>query len=254
MENEKLSAAQNNEVVEIDLGQLFRAIWKKKWLVILAALVTGIIVFAVNAFIISPTYRVSFTAYVNNHSSSENTSSLSSGDTSAAQSLTYTYAAIITSRSVLVDAANVAGVSYEDTSELSDYVSTQVQEDTQLLTVYVTMKDADLAYAYAQAIASVAPDYISDIVEGSSMKVVSDPIPAEHKYSPRTGRNTAVGLILGALFAMIYVVIRELTDNRVKNEDALAEEFGISVIGTIPDFESAGSAKEYGYYGHYYKK
>ena len=253
MEKENREAVEQNDTVEIDLGQLFRAIWKNIWFVLLCMVLLGGLTLCVNVFVIHPTYRVNFTAYVNNHSSSDQTSSLNSADTSASQSLAYTYAAIMSSRSVLVDAAKQAKISYEDVDELSACVSTEVQDSTQLVDVHVTMQDPDEAYAFAKAIADIAPDYISEIVEGSSMKVVVQPEEATKPYSPHISRNTAIGIILGALIAMVIIVIRELTDTRVKNEDSLEEEFGISVIGTIPDFESAGSSKEYGYYGHYYQ-
>lgn len=245
----------DNEEVEIDLGRLMAAIGKHIGVVIVLALVCAIVTAAVNFFVIEPTYRSSFTAYVNNHSREGDATTLTSGDTSAAQSLAYTYAAIMSSRSVLVDAAKDAGLDYEY-DDLKDFVTTEVQNDTQLVNVYVTMKDPKESYAMAKAIEEVAPDYVSDIVDGSSMKIVTEAqLPDEH-YTPHRGRNTAIGAILGALVAIIIVVVMELSDTRVKSEDQLEEQFGISIVGTIPDFAEAadGDAHGYGYYGHSSKK
>ena len=255
MEENKSIRDNDSDVVEIDLGRLMKAILRKFWLVILLAFIVGTATLAVNEFLIDPTYRSYFTAYVNNHSQSgsDQTTTLTSGDTTAAQSLAYTYAAIMSSRSVLEDAAKDAGLDYEY-SELEGFVSTEVQSDTQLVNVYVTMKDPDEAYELAKAIESVAPDYVSDIVEGSSMKIVTEAEIPEGTYTPHVGRNTVVGAVLGALIAIVWIVILELTDTRVKSEDQLTEMYGISVIGSIPDYETASSGNSksygYGYYGH----
>ena len=58
--------------------------------------------------------------------------------------------------------------------------------------------------------------------------------------SPNILKNTAVGFLLGLLLAAAFVVIRELTDKRVRSESDLEEQFGIPVIGTIPDYRTTG--------------
>lgn len=242
---------QDNEEVEIDLGRIFRALWKNFLFIILATVLCGLIALLVSVFVIHPTYRTGFTAYVNNHSQTDSTSSLTSGDTTAAQSLTYTYASIMSSRSVVMDAAKTAGLDSSYTYDsLKECISTEVETDTQLVNLYVTMESADDAYNLAQAIEETAPDYITDIVDGTSMKIVSEAVYPDKKYSPSYSKNTIIGCVLGALLMIIIITVRELTDNRVKSSDQLEEMFGISVIGEIPDFKMASEGKYgYVYYG-----
>ena len=57
--------------------------------------------------------------------------------------------------------------------------------------------------------------------------------------------------MLGALLMAAYEIIRALMDNRVKSVKELEERFGISVMGTIPNFHSADAASGYG--GYYAK-
>ena len=102
-----------NKEVEIDLVQIARIILKKLWVIILGGIVGGIIALAVTLFLIDPTYRSSFTAYVNNRTASnQNTEMISSADASASQNLTHTYAAIMTSRPVVEQAIERAGLKY----------------------------------------------------------------------------------------------------------------------------------------------
>ena len=242
-----------NKEVEIDLVQIARIILKKLWVIILGGIVGGIIALAVTLFLIDPTYRSSFTAYVNNRTASnQSTEMISSGDTSAAQQLTHTYAAIMTSRPVVEQAIEKAGLDYRYES-VHNAISTSITSSTALITVNVTLTSAQDAQSLAQALAEVSPDYVSGIVEGSSMKVVSYPVIPSGQYAPSPKRNTAMGVLIGLVIMIALVVIRALTDTRIKSEKELEEEFGIRVIGTIPNFREAGHEKGGGY-SHYKAK
>jgi capsular polysaccharide biosynthesis protein len=240
----------NNAVTTIDLAEVARIIWKKKGFVLSLTFIGAFLALFITVAAIRPTYRSSFTAYINNHSttSDNNIDTLNSGDTAASQSLAQTYAVIMASRPVVEDALKQASLSYRY-EDISNCISTDLQTNTQLVTLHVTMQNAEDAKALADAIADIAPDYISNIVEGSSMKIVSSPVLATSRYSPSYSKNTLVGALLGLLFAIIIVVVRDLTDDRIRNVEDLEKRFGISIIGIIPDFSEASRKKDkYGYY------
>ena len=88
------SGARSQETT-IDLAKLFGMLWKNRMRVLAATLLGALIAFACTVLFIRPTYRASFVAFVNNRTTASSTDALSSGDTSAAQSLTYTYASIL---------------------------------------------------------------------------------------------------------------------------------------------------------------
>lgn len=250
MDNYTKRGTENRDEIEIDLWALFKAVWKGKWVVILVTLLFGILAFLYTQFLITPTYKTTLTAFVNNRSAttaSDTVDGLSSGDTSAAKQLTYTYASIISSRPVLEEAALQAGLGNLPYSALQKTVSASVQDNTQLVNLSVTMTDPENALRFAQAIATVAPDRLAEIVEGSSMKIVSYPtLPTRPNY-PSKRRNTILGMLLGAFLMAAYLVIRELLDTRVRSEQELEEKFGIPIIGTIPNFDSATGKSGYNY-------
>ena len=148
-----------NSVNEIDLAEIAGAIWKKKSFVILFAFLGACLALFITVAAIRPTYRSSFTAYINNHStnSENNIDSLNSGDTAASQSLAQTYAVIMASRPVVEDAIKQSKLSYSY-EEISDCISTSIQTNTQLVTLNVTMRNAKEAKALADSIKDIAPD------------------------------------------------------------------------------------------------
>lgn len=230
---------------EIDLLAIVKLVWGRKWLVLAAALVFGFITYLGTMFLIKPTYQASFTAFINNRSATDNdVQALTNGDTSAAQSLTYTYAAIMKSRAILEDAVNRAGLPYSyEAIDGGDAVSTSIENNTQLVTLYVTLEDPNEAYTLANAISEIAPGYLADIVDGTSMKIVTKPVIPDHKYAPNEVKNTVIGALLGFLLMVAVIVIREFIDDRVKSEDDLESRFGISVVGTIPNIHAAASRR-----------
>lgn len=234
-----------------DMLSLLRIIWNRKGLVLLITYIFGIASFLINSFLISATYRSSFTAYINNRTdaASSNTESLTSGDTSAAQSLTYTYAEILRSDPILEQAAERIGFDTEE-MDLNRIVTTSIGENTQLVYVYVTMDDPTRARDYAQSIADIAPQYLEEIVEGTSMKIVSTPKLATKQYEPNIRRGVVVASMMGLLAGMALVVILQLINTVIDSKEDLQELFDIPIIGTIPNFMSESDHRYGGKYGY----
>ncbi|MCD7919392.1 MAG: Wzz/FepE/Etk N-terminal domain-containing protein [Clostridiales bacterium] len=244
--NEEQNRGENSDVVEIDLLPLLKALWKGAWLIVTAMLLACSIFYLGTKAFITPTYQASFTAYVNNRTAStESTSTLTSSDLTAAKSLVYTYVQILTGRTVLESAAAEAGVDYSYT-EMSEYISANVVDDTEIIEVTVTVDSPETALALAEAMADIVPDYIAEIVEGSSMQIIDAPVLPTSIYSPNYLRNAVIGAFLGAVLAAAVIVLRELLDDTVKDEQEIEKRFGISVVGVIPDLASVDK-QGYGY-------
>ena len=237
-----MAGAKNERIenhTEIDLRMLATALWKHAGMILLVGIVCGALAFVGTHILVTPQYQSTFTAYVNNHGNQGGDSgTLTSSDLVASQSLVKTYSAVITSRSVLESAAAQAGAPY-DYSQLKQMVSTGSVDSTEIIRVSVTMPDPQMAAAVAQAISEVAGDYITKIVEGSSMQIVDQPVIPVTIYSPSYSKNAQLGIILGIFFSALIVMMKGLLDNRIKDANALEERYGIPIIGSIPNMEAA---------------
>lgn len=224
---------------EIDLLVLLRLLWQRILLILLAAIFMASLFGVLTKAFIAPTYQSGFTAFINNKTEAGQQTSVTNADTSAAESLANTYAEILHSRPVLEAAAkqNNLDKSYK---ELDDMVTTKIQVNTQLVNVSVTAESPEEAYFLAKTISEISPDYVSDIVEGSSMKIVSKPVKNLQKVGPSVSKNCMIGGLLGMLLAMAVIVVIEIMDTRIKSAEELEEAYGYSVVGSIPSFEGYG--------------
>ena len=248
---------QNGEM-EIDLLQLFRALWRNALVIILVAIIFGGIAFGGTFMFISPKYEASAMMYVNNSSVTlGNTSvSITSGELSAAQTLVSTYIVILKSRTTLDEVIQESGVPYT-VDKLSKMVNASAVSGTGIFKVTVQSSSPTEAELLANTIARVLPDRISDIVDGSSVRVVDYAIVPAHRSSPSYTKNTAIGVLAGVVLVAGIICLREILtsgeDVIIHSSDDLAELFpDIPVLAVVPDMRMTSKKGYYSAYSSYY--
>lgn len=237
----------------IDLLHIFKFLWRKIWIVILAALLAASVGFGLSAFLIKPTYSSTIMLYVNNSSFSlGNTSfSISSSEITAAQSLVKTYGEILDNRTTLervIEKANV-DYTYED---LHKMIASGSSNDTEIMYVTVTTNDPYEAAKIANCIAEVLPVRIAEIIDGASMEVVDSAVPNLRKVAPSITKYTAVGLILGAVLSVIVLAIIAMMDDRIHDEDYIIETYEYPILAKIPNLVDTDGKNKYSKYSKYY--
>lgn len=244
--------------MEIDLLELFRALWKRALAIILVAVIVGTAAFAVTLFFVSPKYKATASMYVNNSSFSFGSTSfsISPSELSASNSLVSTYIFILKSRTTLEDVIAKAGLSY-DYEELSGMITTEALSGTAAFTVTVESESPAEAELIANTIAQLLPDRIAEIVDGSSVRIVDYAIIPAHRSSPNYIKNTAIGVLLGGFLAAGIVTVRFINDESryevIHSADELREIYpDITVMALIPDMRL--SDKKGYYYSSYYGK
>ena len=252
--DEKINNGREN--VEVDLRKLLMLYLRKWWLIAICVVVLGGIVLAYTSFFVTPQYRANTTIYVNSFRSdkSNELEYVATGNLNASKMLVGTYIKIISSNTVLDRVIDRAGLD-QTADELRRMMAAEQVEDTEMFRVYITHPDPQVAADVANAIANEAPDAIQEYVEGSSAKVVDYATVPETLHSPDYNRNTALGCLVGAVLAGIYLTILHLLDVRIRTAEDLKVLFDIPVLGQIPEFlspetkgaESGYSRKAYGY-------
>ena len=248
---EKDYKSERKNEVEIDLVPILKTLLSKLWVMILVGCIVAGIAFGAAKLFVKPTYRCGFSAYVNNqHAQATEKSILTNSDLAAAQQLTKTLSYIIRSNTILTASLQSinSDLSYEQFNRM---VSTEIKDETELISVYVVNENPQLAYDLANAIAKTAPSYMADIVEGSSMKIVDYPVFSQVRYQPSYMKYALLGFAFGFLLIVVIVLIRYFKDDTVRGEDDVEQRFGLPILGVLPDNTSSSRNKD-GYYSYEY--
>ena len=249
------AAVQNNDALEIDIKRVFKAVWKRFWLVALSAFLAAVLVFFATVYLITPQYQSAATFYVNNGSLSVGGTSISltSGDITAAKSLVDTYIVILKSRACLTDVIDYAGIdiSYED---LYRMVTAHSLNETEIFQVVVTHTDPAEAEKIANAIAYILPKRIASIVEGTSANVVDYAVRPAEPSSPSRLKNTLFGFLIGALLSTLTLAIREIFDTTSRTEEDLEQVSSHPILAAVPDMSVSSKGGYYYGYGKSKKK
>lgn len=232
---------------EINIIPLLKEMLKKLWLMVLVGLIVGGAVFVGAKMLIKPTYRSGFTAYVNNKQSKENSDYLTSSDVSASKQIVQTYQKILTSNTILTAAAQSLDVD-STYAILQGKVTTEIKDETEIISVYVVDTDPQFAYDYAQAISKTAPQYMAQIVEGSSMKIIDYPEYSDSRFKPNYIRFGLIGFLIGVVLVAVFVIIRYFLDDTVKTENDIESRYTIPILGVIPDISRASNNRSDYYY------
>lgn len=246
MENQE---RDNQENYTIDLQHLLKSLWKHAWIIVLCGVLAAAVGLLLAAVVISPEYQASIKLYVNNSSSSSGnqSSSISQSDLNAAQSLVKTYAEMLDSRYVWERVVEKADVDFT-WKEVSKMVECTSSNNTEVMLVTVTCDNPYEASDIANAIADVLAVRISEIIEGSSMKVVDPAVPDKQKVGPSVSKYTLLGFMLGAVLAAGVIVVLTLLDDTMHDEDYILKTYNYPILGTVPDLASTGNGKAYAYY------
>ena len=236
----------------IDLMEIFSLLVRRLWLITLSALLFGAAAFGYTFFLIEPEYQASTLLYVNNSDISvgSSTFSITASDLTAAQRLVSTYVVILKSRTVLNEVIEKADVDYTY-SQLNEMISAGAVNSTEVLRIVVTCTSPTDAERIANTIAEVLPERIPEIVNGSDVRIVDYAVIPSVRSSPSYTKNTAIGIVIGAVISIIGVLLAYLLDENIHSEDYLTQSYpDIPLLAVIPEM---GSARQSGRYGYGYR-
>ena len=153
-----------NDEISIDIKRLFHAVWSRKWLILTVSVLCAIVVWTVTFFFVTPTYEASAMFYVNNmNQTNSSQNGLSSSDIAASKNLVESYIIILRTKESLTSVIEYAGIDlhYET---LSDMITAEAVDETEILNVIVTSDDPEEAAKLANAIIAVLPGRITSII------------------------------------------------------------------------------------------
>ena len=226
---------QENQMVEIDIVSLLKTIWKRKFLIILTALITAVIALGYSVFIAKPSYQSTTRIYVVNRQQSDN-NALTNQDLQAGAYLVKDYKEIILSQDVLSTVISELKLS-STTADLAGKVTVSVPTDTRIVSITVTNGDPNQASRIANTLREVAAEKIITVTKVSDVTTLEEAEAPKSPSPPNIRRNVMIGFVGGAVAMVVLVLIVEVLDDRVKKPEDIEEVMGMSLLGIVPDMK-----------------
>ncbi|BCP58076.1 capsular polysaccharide biosynthesis protein CpsC [Streptococcus parasuis] len=220
---------QETNTLEIDVLALLRTIWRKKFLILLTALLTTGLAYAFSAFLVTPQYDATTRLYVVNQNT-EAGAGLTNQDLQAGSFLVKDYKEIILSQDVLKNVTTTLGI----TDEIKEKITVNIPVDTRILSITVRDSDPNQAATIANVLREEAANKIIDVTKVSDVTTLEEAVPAMEPSTPQTKRNMALGFIVGFFLATALVLILEVLDDRVKRPQDIEEALGLTLLGIVP--------------------
>jgi len=220
---------------EIDVFQLVKVIWKRKFLIVLTAIIAGLAAFAYSSFVIKPQYTSTTRIYVVNRNQADKPG-LTNQDLQAGAYLVKDYREIILSQDVLDKVVKDQSLTI-DARTLGKKVSVTVPTETRIVSISVRDGKPEEASRIANALREVAAQKIISVTRVSDVTTLEEARPATSPSSPNIRRNTMMATIAGVGFVTVVVLLVELLDDRVKRPEDIEEVMHLSLLGVIPNLE-----------------
>ena len=226
---------KDQNTLEIDVFQLFRALWKRKLVILLVTIITSSVAFAYSTFVIKPEFTSTTRIYVVNRNQEEK-SGLTNQDLQAGSYLVKDYREIILSQDVLEKV--VSDLKLDLTPKvLANKIKVTVPVDTRIVSISVNDRVPEEASRIANSLREVAAQKIISITRVSDVTTLEEARPAISPSSPNIRRNTVIGAGLGAGLVIVVVLLIELFDDRVKRPEDIEDVMEIPLLGVIPNLD-----------------
>ena len=237
MENQ---VTNNNDEIEIDLGEVFHLVISKLGVIILSGILLGVLSIIGTMLFITPKYESTTKIMVLNK---QDNNTLTSADMQTSTQLTKDYAELIQSRTVLEGV--IAQLNLDMTyKEMLNKVSVETSSYSRIVSISVTDEDPYTASEIANAVRDMAAEHIQSVMDIEAVNVVDTANIPNEKASPSLAKNGVIGGLLGVIIAMAAVIIIYLTNDTIKVEEDVERYLGLSVLGSIPFSEKESRSKK----------
>lgn len=217
---------------EINIRDFLNYLKKYVLVIVVVAIVLIIGVFIYDKSIKKPLYTTYTTIILTKSNETQTGTTITQNDILLNQKLVETYSKIIKSKLVLEQVISETGVTYT-AEELSENVSVEAYENTEMLKISVTDQDPELAANIANSIAQVFSGEIAKIYQINNISVVDVAVIPEEVSNNTLKRDLLLALFVSIFGTIGVVFVVYYFDDTVKLTDDLEEEIGMPVVAKV---------------------
>jgi capsular polysaccharide biosynthesis protein len=231
------TASYEEQGKEIDLLEIIFNIYQRLWTVVLAVVVFALGAAVITKFFITPMYESTAKVYV---VTKQDTDVITNADLQTSTTIVNDVLLLVKSRPILEQVLTDSNqdISYQT---LYNAISVESPEDTRFMDITVTYDDPYMAEQLVNSLARVSVEQMEEVLDVKSASIVEEGSIPINPSSPNLMKNTALGALIGFLFACIIIVVMVVGNDKVKSIDDMESLLGVRCLGAIPessDFKS----------------
>lgn len=227
MTYEKVMNEENETGIELSI--LIKCVIEKWKVVAVSALICALVGVIVATVTYVPQYTSSI-KYVINTEQTANTQ-LRSENFLVAEYLANTYSYLIKSDDFIDLIKRETGIE----EDISKYISSQLLEGSNVMTVVVKAEDKEKAYVIAKAISLYLPEKAQETVRDGRLDSFEEPRRMEIPIADNSvAKKGVLGALIGAALSMAVVCFIQIMRNSVVTPNNLTDRIAIKHIGSVP--------------------
>lgn len=118
--------------------------------------------------------------------------------------------------------------------ELKSAIQVQQSQNSQMFSIVATDTKPVDAEHIANTTAKVFQENAKDVLDVDKISIISDAQASMTPVSPNNKLNLAIGLVLGLMVGVGLAFLLELLDRTVKDSRFVAENLGLTILGSVP--------------------
>ena len=231
---------------ELDLKELLQIFWEKKLQIILITAIFMTIGVIYTIAFVTPKYESKTTLLLATNSSGDTNGkeSITTTDVTLNSKLVSTYSGLVKSDKIIRTVISNLGID-ETAEEVKKSVSVTQVSDAEIIEIKVKNEDPVLAAKITNEIAKVFIERVKDEFYGiDNLRIVDEAEVSEKPYNVNHAKDIVIFAFVGLVIASMYVLVANMLDTTIKSSEDIEKIAGITVLASIPVYETALEEKK----------
>ncbi|SHK14644.1 Capsular polysaccharide biosynthesis protein [Hathewaya proteolytica DSM 3090] len=214
----------------INIVDIMQIIKKRLKLVIIMPLFMAIIVGAISAILIKPTYEASTKLFIGKDDASSE--KYSQSDIMMYQTLMKTYSEAIKTKDLMKKAVESKDYNIDVDGAL-DSLTVNTMPNTQILQIKFKNTEPTMAANIIEAVTDEFMKLSKELVPNGNTKVIEKVEVPTNPVSPNIKLNMIIAFFLGIIISFGIAFLMDFLDNTYKTKESIENELNIPVVGNI---------------------
>lgn len=219
-----------NEDVEIDLVEIWQVIKKQFGLLVVIVILCAILAGVISKFFIAPKYTSSSTIFLTPSISESGVVDYTSQTSN--EKLVNNVMALLVQDNILSEVAKQTGM--ESIEELRDQIEVSNDTNTTLVKVEATTLDPKLSKNIVNSMVNVFIDTMQENLNLKNIEIVDKAKLSYEPSGPNVKKNILIGAAAGFVIDALIVVLKVLTNTRLKSKEEAEKYLNLPVFCELP--------------------